>query len=78
MQKSNVSASRWVGLAEVAEVLGISKEAARRLVHRGTLPHRRIRPDGWSGNAKIEVPEAALMALQWDPAYLLRRRGGRS
>lgn len=66
----------WLTLAEVGELLDVSHEAARQLVCRGTLPHRRRRDEATGGNARIEVPLFAVCDLLEDKSFGRRRRGG--
>lgn len=64
---------RWLSLGQVAALLNVTREAARQLVHRGTLPHRRSRGYG-GGWPRIEVPRSAVEELQRDEAYSRRSR----
>lgn len=66
----------WIGLGEAAEILGVTREAARQLVHSGTLGYRRQRPFGSSGWSRIVVREKAVRDLLDDEEYLRRSRKG--
>lgn len=66
----------WMTLYEVASDLGVSHEAARMLVMRGTLPHRRRRDLVVGGHQRIEVPSWAVIALIGDKDYKRRSRVG--
>ena len=68
----------WLSLREVAEKMEISVEAARQLVCRGTLPHRRVRSAEFGGFTRIEVPLYAVADLLRDGEFAKRRRGGTS
>ena len=67
----------WLTLAEVAGLLDVTHEAARQLVCRGTLPHRRRRDEETGGNPRIEVPLFSVVDLVEDKSFGRRRRGGK-
>lgn len=79
MNKQKGKQEPWVGLHEAAHLMGISWEAMRRLVERGTIAHRRRRDEGAGGQKRIEVERTAIKELLADRRFKnrSRARGGR-